>query len=188
MDEHVEHVADTTAGAVSRREMLQRTGFVVGAAALWATPIVQTVGMRPAAATTDTDACPDGGMPLSLTWRYVPSACNVAVLEPGNDVVLRSGCCDLTGNPGRVKIEFWRNDSQASGEDPEWSTEVGPNETFTPPALYANGKVGPNNSFRIMPVDDPDCVQRFRVHTSCSQPLNVGDRFLSIQLVGFTPG
>ena len=36
---------------ISRRDMLRRSGFVVGAAALWATPVVQTVGLRPAAAT-----------------------------------------------------------------------------------------------------------------------------------------
>ena len=36
---------------LSRRTMLQRSAFVVGAAAVWSTPIVQTLGQRPAAAT-----------------------------------------------------------------------------------------------------------------------------------------
>ena len=49
-----EPTQDLASSDLSRRKMLQRSAFVVGAAAVWSTPIVQTLGQRPAAANSDT--------------------------------------------------------------------------------------------------------------------------------------
>ena len=45
-----------TAGAITRRQALKR-GAVLGGALVWATPVVQVVGMRPALAQTVSPGC-----------------------------------------------------------------------------------------------------------------------------------
>ena len=68
-----------------RRALLRRGAIVLGATALWTTPVVQTLGMRAAAAGTHpTEAvlCPDGeSAPSNLVFRYEAAAATLANIE-----------------------------------------------------------------------------------------------------------
>jgi hypothetical protein len=87
MDELTTDAGST--GDFSRRDALRRGALVVGAATLWTTPVVQTLGMRAAAAGTDEDLnrdfCPTSGpnnqRVTLLTFQYLGADAADIVIE-----------------------------------------------------------------------------------------------------------
>ena len=200
MDERIEHGDDSSTvarSAFGRREMLQRTGFVVGAAALWATPVVQTIGMRPAAASiVILDACPeqrDSGQPSDLTWRVTPRNASDQFNTPSNpgdwddpdNAAVISGDLGCLGPDWVVDVEVFVNSKNIGGSPLSYPGLDSTNATFTVP-----GKPGAWTSFRITVVSggEEGCAEGTvqtieEIHTSCSQPLEVGFWWGSIDLV-----
>ena len=163
---------------LSRRKMLQRSAFVVGAAAVWSTPIVQTLGQRPAAAATPerADFCDEEGdpPPVWLIWEYLPGEC------AGSDAALEA-CSTTTLPSGNVDIKITRSGGPSQGT--WWVCDVAEGETF-----YTEGNDGktmnPSMVFEIYAAGNGTLLQSVRVHTSCSEVLNILDRFASIRLRG----
>lgn len=178
----------TNAGSFDRREALKRGGFVVGAAALWATPVVQTIGMRPAAGTPMTsNFCPEGqgsGQPPTLVWQYTGGDCDAT--DTGQAWNPDSKCEDLEALPGTVDIRLIRTgtgggSTGTGGGNPDtWVRGIATN------GYFELDRVGSNITFEIYS-ESGDLLQRISdVHTSCSQPLDVHDHFGAMMLAGGT--
>jgi hypothetical protein len=140
---------------LDRRELLRRGAIVLGATALWSTPVVQTLGMRAAAAGTEDDPteivlCPDGeSAPSNLVFRYEAAAATLANIET----------------------------RRASGPAPgTWCATVLGGQSFQVPR-----KANPEMAFTIV---TGEATESLTVHTSCSQELTIGQRFGSLTLVG----
>ena len=140
---------------LDRRELLRRGAIVVGATALWTTPVVQTLGMRAATAgtaddPTETVLCLDKeSAPSNLVFRYEAAATTLA------------------------SIEIRRAQGPARGT---WCANVGGGQTFQVP-----GKANPDMAFTIV---SGDATESLALHTSCSQELTIGQRFGSLTLLG----
>jgi hypothetical protein len=162
MDEPTRTVGST--GIMDRRDMLRRGVVVAGAAALWTTPVVQTLGMRAAAAGTHDEVvkdsfCPPPGSPndrraTRLVFAYLGStASKIEVRATG------------PGGPGGASdpvTTCWEN--VTTGQTVEVGRSGGINDV----------------SFTV----DGDT---FSVHTSCSErPFECGMTFGVMQLVGGT--
>ena len=183
--QNVDESASVASNGFGRREMLQRTGFVVGAAALWATPVVQTIGMRPAAATEIADFCPQNeGSITRLILRYTAKGCDNLV--PSTASGRQRSCVGDTGplqDPAFVVV----NVGSCGGSGPDGAGT----ETFADMAT----------SFETL-IDSgipqsPQACTRFRVytdstrgtlladeliHTSCSEELNLGEQYGPLQI------
>ena len=97
---------------LSRRKMLQRSAFVVGAAAVWSTPIVQTLGQRPAAAT---------GTPFVPEFSWIGA--RVTISGSGSD-----------GNDGTYWVKYERDGSEADwvlGSIGQCSGDLGASQSDT---------------------------------------------------------
>jgi hypothetical protein len=192
--------------SLDRRQMLQRSAFVVGAAALWATPVVQTIGMRPAAATTQR-ICEDSssGKPTRLSCRLTPNRYDQNPLPADQDT---SGWKKGSANVLQVGPADARADFPLNGSARHFRVRVANTEgglATATPGDYSEGAwieglpqsgmsgIAPNLWWRIELLDGPagardpvpGQVQVFGFHTSCSQPLDVGWRFASITVTGF---
>ena len=175
MDEITMH--ESPAGHIDRREALRRGAFVVGAATLWATPVVQTLGMRPAAAASHptADFCPhgDSAVPVALVLRYSPvGGCQGAT-------ALEACTGGLTDGDGPVNITVTRG--QAGSSVVRCVTEVAPGDTLLIEARNFGGRLNPRLTLEA--VSEYGTSQTVTFHTSCSQPLDIGDRFGSFVLV-----
>ena len=180
MDDHASETKH--AGAYDRREVLRRGAFVVGAATLWTTPVVQSLGMRPAAAGTGDDPDPTGSLcppgseesaqPRDLVFRWNgagtggPPTGLIVVQRPGSDrlcvEVGVGGLFQVTGKAGsnwRVGVYDPDDVPSLSGSANRWKE------------LPQGGKVLDASEF----------------HTSCSVPLSLGDSFGTLTLVAGTP-
>ena len=180
---------ETTSADISRRKMLQRSAFVVGAAAVWSTPVVKSLGMRPAAATNgtpdqDSDFCPDlddPGQPDDLVYRYEPRRCSS--IQSGDNHQIEDGDYECSSSPddclpvGKACIRVHRTGGPDSGTTYYLVDEE---ETF----LVA-GRAGARQDITITTCG---CVQEVTLHTSCSQPLDIGEKFGSLTLVGGQAG
>ena len=140
---------------LDRRALLRRGAIVLGATALWSTPVVQTLGMRAAVAGTADDPteavlCPDGeSAPSNLVFRYEAGAATLA------------------------HIQIRRERGPAPGT---WCAEVLGGQTFQVPR-----KANPEMAFTIVTGEGTESLT---VHTSCSQELTIGQKFGSLTLVG----
>lgn len=175
------HTSETEqVGDYNRREVLRRGAIVVGAATLWTTPVVQTLGMRPAAAGTGDETetsgslCPAGAessaQPRDLVFRWdgssSASTALIVIQRPGSDrlcvEVGTDGFFQVTGKAG----SNWRVGVYDPSEVPSFS--------------------GRSNVWRDLP-EGGELLDASEFHTSCSVPLNLGDRFGTITLVAGTP-
>ena len=183
MDELTSDVGSTL--DVGRRDLLRRGAIVVGATALWTTPIVQTLGMRPAAAegtgTTiirDSTLCisvagmgedeKSSGQPSDLVFQYTGTAAGVLVVvqRPGEPDFRRQ--CVQVSSGGFFTIEG------PAGSN--W--RVGLYKPESPPTFGAS-----KGDWKNLPKDG-ELLENVEFHTSCSEPLDIGDRFGSLLLVG----
>ena len=180
MDDHASEAKH--GGGYDRREVLRRGAFVVGAATLWTTPVVQSLGMRAAAAGTGDDPDPTGSLcppeseksaqPRDLVFRWNgagadgPSTGLIVIQRPGSArlcvVVGAGGLFRVTGKAGsnwRVGVYDPDDLPSLSGSANRWKE------------LPQGGKVLDASEF----------------HTSCSVPLSLGDSFGTLTLVAGTP-
>jgi hypothetical protein len=174
-----EQIADAEqAGLYDRRAVLRRGAIVVGAATLWTTPVVQTLGMRAAAAGSADDTgtggslCPPGsassGQPRDLIFRWngVGSASTalIVIQRPSSERL-----CVVVGAGGFFQV--------ANQAGPQW--RVGIYDAAGAPAF------SPSGTWKTLPSGDL-LLDSSEVHTSCSEPLNLGDSFGTITLVAGT--
>ena len=176
MDDHTS--GTNQADAYGRREILRRGAFVVGAATLWTTPVVQTLGMRPAAAgshdgtETDGSLCPPGSessaQPRDLIFRWNGAGASSALIviqRPGSDRL-----CALVGGGG-----FFQVANQAGSQ---WRVGI-----YDPADTPSFGGAGRWQDLASGYLDHTN------FHTSCSEPLSLGDSFGPVTLVaGTAPG
>ena len=180
MDDHSS--GTTQVGAYDRRQVLHRGAIVVGAATLWTTPVVQTLGMRAAAAGTGDEPEPTGSLcppgseksaqprDLIFRWNGVDGASTalIVIQRPGSErlcvEVGTNGLFQVTGKAG----SNWR---------------VGVYDPSDVPSFSGRADV-----WRNLP-EGGELLDASEFHTSCSVPLSLGDRFGTITLVaGTAPG
>jgi hypothetical protein len=168
------------AGSYDRRQVLRRGAMVVGAATLWATPVVQTLGMRPAAAGSADGTEPGGSLcppgsetsaqPRDLVFRWNggggTSTALIVIQRPGKDRLYA-----VVGVGG-----FFQIANQAGSN---W--RVGVYDPTDVPAFSGRG-----GAWRNLP-ESGGLIDASEFHTSCSVPLSLGDRFGTITLVAGTP-
>lgn len=167
---------------MGRRTLLRRAA-IGGAAVVWATPVVQTLGQGVAAAGTPVQiACPEGTgsnatPPKSLTWEWTGAGCSPddgEAFEPGQSTITNSGAL-----PGTVRIEATFGTGQGAGTATFDPVTVGTQFTTT----ASNGKgLNPSAVFEIW--RDGVLERTVSIHTSCSELLFIGDTFCGIELVG----
>ena len=190
MHEDTTFDAPGVGGGISRRDMLRKSAVVGGAGALmWAAPSITTYGARAFAGTPPPDLCPDGaGQPTGLEWKYVGGGCGDSDNDQqcGTDTQCE-GCCYCVGvapnGASRVKIRALR---EGGLEQELFDVAVG--DTFFVPA-DSTKKAGASQRFEVFDKDDEGnetLVHEVQVHTSCSQPLRIGDRFGAFKLIGGT--
>jgi hypothetical protein len=170
-----------TRTAFGRREMLQRTGFVVGAAALWNAPIVKSISLSAAAATPVSDFCPEipSPVPEFLVWKYVGGSCADSANSQSDEFF---SCSGDTGNEGCVDIVVTQT-GLPGGSATATLTGVALNGVNVIQLPSSAGRIGTNTTFSIRKLDGT-VLQTVRMHTSCSAPLDIGDRYGSMLLVG----
>ncbi|GLP97405.1 DUF7467 domain-containing protein [Paraferrimonas sedimenticola] len=130
------------------------------------------------------DACPDGQRPKVLTFRYLGGSCAMSDNQQ-TDFKCQG---DLDGTPD-VMLKYT---DKFNGNKAQWAAKIQganndgyvslmPNESFT---LYtdSSNRLPPQTQFVIKAEQS---MQWLDIHTSCSQPLNIGDRYGSLELIGF---
>jgi hypothetical protein len=185
------------AGTIGRRDVIKRGAFVVGAATLWSTPVVQTLGMRPAAAGTHegADFCPGGngnGTITSLTFRYTGKGCG-NLLPP--DAQGRQGdrCLGAAGElPDTVWLEVNVGNCRPgpsgtrtfAGKVTKFVDVIDSGIPQSPQActvieVYELNATGTGRASDTYLVSE-------QIHTSCSQELNLGEQYGPIELYSGT--
>lgn len=196
MDDRIDQTdgASAVRSTLGRREMLQRTGFVLGATAIWATPVVQTIGMRPAAA-TDTDLggslCPeDSGnrRPTRIVFRVEPNLELDVDFDsdrwPGGFTQTTvddhgSSLADLD-----VEVLVTLSPSGAGGGNVPFTQSPPASTVLTAGDEVQIERAGMNNlDFEIRRASDTELLQSGTIHTSCSDPLICGGQYGSLQIV-----
>lgn len=124
--------------------------------------------------------CPS--KPAAIEWVYVGGDCSES-----NYIQSPAGV-SCSGDPGianPVRIVMTHN-TQPSRVYFDGIVSLG--ETFTElgSAGHKNGKVPPNTRVQIFDLAG-NLLQESDFHTSCSQPLEVGDRFGAVIITGYTP-
>jgi hypothetical protein len=175
---------------IDRRTMLRRSAM--GGAAVWATPAVLTLGQKVAAAATRTFVgCPPGGggtPPTRLVFRWNGTAVNCTVGgTPDNALERISG--DTVTDLGTVDIYVnWANGAN-------YGEAFFPNVTTGSFLTLENNGRGMQNAarFYIFPAGSATTIDEakaligtelryIQVHTSCSQPLVIGDLYCGLEL------
>ena len=145
---------ELTTSDISRRKMLQRSAFVVGAAAVWSTPIVQSLGQRPAAANSDTVS------PYWVEFSVITAKVTISDAtdsQNGTFIVKYDGTDDGTEGEweiGNIPCPSW-DDSDTLGSDINLVVEptTDPDETKVEMCYTGDGtiewldtaiKIGPN--------------------------------------------
>ena len=177
---HEDSTVDTQGGAagISRRDMLRKSAVVGGAGALmWAAPSITTYGARAFAGTPDANLCPDGegsGQPRSLQWEYLGGGCGDSDhdQEGQGDFFCRG---EAPNGASRVEVRAHRE-----GGLYKTLTDVAVGDTFFMPGEGL--QAGARQLFEVY--DNGDLVHEVQMHTSCSAPLRIGDRFGAFRLIG----
>lgn len=163
---------------VDRRSMLRKAAM--GGAVVWTMPVVQTLGSGVAAAATVTYAgCPGTGggtPPRQLVFRWTGAAC-AATDAPA--YVSSSGTTDTAINQS-VNVHATYGTGNFAGE-----TTTGPvavNGTFT----IGDGtkKMNPETTIELRDPSTGAVLRTVTIHTSCSQPLEYGDTYCGLVLIG----
>ena len=133
------------------------------------------------------DLCEDFDKPQKLTLQYIGDDANVNSQD--------SSKVEIIGNPGTtspVYIIAHNKDEPFKSDAKIWfSGAVNLNETFVINSLPFRNELESNTFVYIfdgadVPQPSESPLQTVEFHTSCSQPLLLGDIFGAVQLVGFT--
>ncbi len=118
------------------------------------------------------------GKVTSLSLRYAGGACEIDSTQDAGKAF-----CDVAGVAGDpVSIRVSNGGSEVYLE----VSNVNVGDVVVARASNAGqNDFGSNTVMEILSATD-DLVQRVEFHTSCSQPLNLGDRFGAVEVVGIT--
>lgn len=123
-----------------------------------------------------------GSKPASIEWTYLGSDCSASnfVQDPAGVY-----CGGSVGAADPVRIVMTHN-TQPGRVYFDGIVTLG--ETFVElgSAGHKNGKVPPTTLVQIFDLMG-NLLQESQFHTSCSQPLEVGDQFGAVIITGFTP-
>jgi hypothetical protein len=117
----------------------------------------------------------DDGKPIELVFEYTGQACEDSPANPQGDRFTCLGDPSFTG-PVQLVVE------DADADPSDQSINVGDFVSITP----SGDKFDAQTDFQIM--QGGSVLQDLSLHLSCSQDLNVGDRFGSLTLRVFMPG
>ncbi|MCB0735580.1 MAG: hypothetical protein KDC76_13440, partial [Bacteroidetes bacterium] len=128
-----------------------------------------------------TSCCVDGYKPQQVTLTYTGESCSATSTTQDSD---KYNC---TGDPdGRDLVYIIANDKNNPADGKIWFTGwVIKDSSFTLNALELGEDYLKSNTV-IHVYDQPNgsLLQRVNFHTSCSQPLNIGDQWGAIKLRG----
>ncbi len=127
------------------------------------------------------DVCEDG-KPCALTLKYTGQDCSASDHSQSDSSVA------CTGDPAlAAEVMIVANDDDEAGGGLVWFTgNVLLGDNFVLEAANAGEERLKANTFvHIFDIADGSLLQRVKFHTSCSQPLALGDQFGGVQLVGF---
>lgn len=165
---------------IDRRSMLRKAAM--GSAFVWATPVVQTLGTGvAAAATVNFVACPEGGggtPPKQMTFRWTGDACGVG--QVGEALVSVSGSTAAYDGPIDLVITYGPGANAVTVN----SGPIAVNGTFTIGSGLPSEQLNPEATFEIYEAGTTTLIRTVVVHTSCSQPLLLGDTFCGLTLIG----
>lgn len=116
------------------------------------------------------------GRPEKMTVRYVGGDCTATQNQGGS-----FQCSGDAGASEPVRIQFLDKDCDLVETDTGDPADVDLGETFVvdpPGKIDSNSCVQVYDSLGLL-------LQESTIHTSCSKPLRIGDRFGAIQIVGF---
>ena len=178
---------ETTPTGIDRRTFMKSSAVVGGL--VWAAPAMSTFGAR-AFAGTPLNLCPPGaGQPSGLQFRYTGRGCEGTTSPQFDDPDLIGGivfCKDFEEYPevpsggGELTLEITGGpDSGTYTVDP-----LNINDTFFSPPT--GGKGGANTVFTLR--KDGVKLHEVGFHTSCSEPLRIGDNFGSFALIDGVEG
>ena len=171
------------------RGLSRRRVLISGAAttaAVWAAPSLTSVGR--ALATTgsegpigDCDPCADGAPdPLGLVFRYTGDNCGEG---PGNDQGDKAMCEDAAGGPdGAPSVRIVASDEKMDKVLFDGPVALG--DTWEAAAENAGMDKLVKDLYIRVYAPTGELVQVATLHTSCSQPLRIGDGFGANTLVG----
>ncbi|MCH9039349.1 MAG: hypothetical protein IIC23_08135, partial [Chloroflexi bacterium] len=133
--------------------------------------------------TPSIDVCA-GGRPTQLTFIYTGDLCTASSHSQGKAV-----CTDeATAASGPVEIKYTGKDagtkitvSPGSGASTGEVINVG--NTFVLTSSRGDKGLHSNSKFDIL--QGGNIIQQLEIHTSCSNPLFVGDQFGSLRVAGF---
>ena len=115
--------------------------------------------------------CDTLGKPTSLTFKYTGGSCAASYhsQDPGK------ATCESSPGPISGQIQV----TSANSKYTVTPSTVDPGKEFT---VTSSGEFDSNSVFYL---DDGTNVETDQIHTSCSQPLEAGDVYGSLTLVGF---
>ena len=126
------------------------------------------------------DCCDQGEKPAAITIRYTGDGCEVTTHNQDPDKVQ----CD--GDPYNDAMVYILATEKENGSGKIWfSGNVALGETFVIDAANANqSKLKSKTFVRIFSSQSGSLLQFVEFHTSCSQPLAIGNRFGANQIEG----
>ena len=131
------------------------------------------------------DCCDSGEKIAQLTLRYTGDDCSATSHNQDADKV----SCD--GDPDSAPTVYIVASEKKGGDGKVWfSGTVGLDEPFTLDAANANEDKLMANTWVDIFSPSGQLLQRVQFHTSCSQPLSIGNQFgsLSVQAITFEDG
>ncbi|RMG77291.1 MAG: hypothetical protein D6714_20025, partial [Bacteroidetes bacterium] len=129
----------------------------------------------------DGDCCEGSNKPQAVTLRYTGEDCGATHHSQASDKVN----CD--GDPnGAASVYIIANEKENPNDGKIWFTgTVALDGTFTVDAQNAGkSKLGSKTFVHIYASEGGALLQEIEFHTSCSQPLFIGDQFGSLLLEG----
>jgi hypothetical protein len=115
-----------------------------------------------------TGTCETFGKPVALTFMYTGDQFPTSHSQTGNKFWIENDGATGSTSPATIRVV-----------SPAQTRIVPLNESFT-----VNGPFGSNTVFEVLDAGGT-VLQRINIHTSCSAPLNIGDQFGSLKLIGF---
>jgi hypothetical protein len=169
---------------MDRRQFITRSAVAGGM--VWAAPVMTSFASRAFAGTPErTDLCPTEAQPSGLRWRYTGLGCagsdNSQVLG-GQNFCEDFGDYPSTPSNGFLTVRITGGPDRGTYENVVANLQ--PGATFLSPPN--GGRAGANTVFTIRDAAG-NLLHRVGFHTSCSQPLFIGDRFGSFELIEGVP-
>lgn len=173
-------------GGMGRRTLLRRAAM--GGALVWATPVIQTVGMSAAGAShqsIELFGCPgnSGPKPSMLRLTYSPSACGALLTGPAFETCesTPSGC--TPSGAATITVRYGNGNFQPDQEGTNHQKVIFNNVAENTFFDIEDTTRGLGNTM-VITIEAGGCSQTVRFHTSCSAELNQGDRYGSIVFEG----